>query len=357
MQRNKKKSGVARKGRKGLKMNQRPVEAAAVAYSQEQKFPTRTVRSRRIKNSELVGSIVGSIAFNADQTYLVNPGLSTSFPWLAEIAKQWQQYRFHRLCYRYVTRTATSEKGSVILSPDYNSRDGAPESETQASNTQDSVEDVVWKSLTCELDPSAMFAVGPRKQIRVGTIVGDTSTYDAARLTVCVVGEDGTDEIGKLWVDYDVELYVPQNSPLAGLSGPTVASVYRHSSSQGFATGVWEAQEWNVEVANPLGIGYVAGAFTAPAGTYHVTGHASYSDDTDELFTIEVAPYYAGVSLTMNTYARCDPSAASLTFAVPIDFVVTCDGTETFYVNVKLTGAAGTLTGLANNCILCIRPI
>jgi hypothetical protein len=356
MQRNKKKSGVARKGRVPRKAP-KVVEAAAVAYSQEQKFPNKANRSRRIRNSELVGSVLGSIAFDATQTFFVNPGLVTSFPWLSEIAKQWQQYRFHRLCYRYVTRTATAEKGSVIISPDYNPREVAPQTEQQASNTQDAVEDVVWKSLTCELDPSAMFAIGPRKQIRVGSVVGDTSTYDAARLTICVVGEDSADEIGKLWVDYDVELFVPQNSPHTALLGATVGSAYRFSANQAFATGVSEYIDWALELSNPLGITYALGHFLAPAGTYHVTGHICYQDDAAEQFTAQVIPMYSGATLNQGSYARNHSGTAGNVICVPIDFIVTCDGTETFYMNGNLTGAAGALTAMGSYNFLCIRPI
>ena len=99
----------------------RPIEAAAVSYSNRQSFPNKgSNKSRRITSSELVGSIVGSTTFNSSQKFSINPGLAASFPWLAPIAAQWQQYCFHKLQYRYVTRSSTASTGSIYLSPDYN---------------------------------------------------------------------------------------------------------------------------------------------------------------------------------------------------------------------------------------------
>jgi hypothetical protein len=122
--------------------------AAPVAYSQKQEFPNRDrMTSRRIKNSEFVATIVGSVSFNSDQKFVINPGLVGTFPWLSVLAAEWQQYRIHKMCFRYETRTSTSSVGSVILSPDYNVVDVAPSTEQIASNTQDAVENYVGEAL------------------------------------------------------------------------------------------------------------------------------------------------------------------------------------------------------------------
>jgi hypothetical protein len=258
---------------KSKKKNERGREyaqiAAPVAYSQKQEFPNRErMTSRRIKNSEFISTIVGSTSFDASQKFVINPGLVGTFPWLSVLAAEWQQYRIHRMCFRYVTRTSTSSVGSVILSPDYNVVDVAPSSEQIASNTQDAVEDVCWKSITCHLDVAAMFPFGPRKQVRSGNITGDYTTYDAGRLFVCVTGQGSAADIGKLWVDYDVELFVPQSSPSQVVSSGSNSALFTLSATQSLTSGSLTTIAFNTALFNNLSINNSVGVFTPPAGAY-----------------------------------------------------------------------------------------
>jgi len=325
----------------------RPVEAAAVAYSNKQSFPQKLQKSRRIQNSELVGSVTGSVAFSAAQKYYLNPGLPATFPWLSVTAAQWQQYRFHKLRFRYVTRTSTALLGSVILSPDYNPVELTPSSEQQASNTQDVVEDVIWKELCCVLDVNAMFPVGPRKQVRTAAVAGDISIYDAGRMFVCVTGEADASAIGKLWVDYDVELFVPQNSSAFSL-GPTQTSMFTIGSAQTLTTTVPTVVDVDELVYDPLGIGSsAAGVFTPPAGTYLVSGYMAFNDSANENFSAVLTVFKNGAALrTESSSARMTISGASTgdSVTLPISDIVTCNGTDTVSFVATLTGAAGTLT-------------
>lgn len=320
------------------------IVAAPVAYAEKQSFPLRQQRSRRIQNSEFVAVITGNTIFDATQKFTINPGLSSSFPWLSVMAAQWQQYRFHKLHYRFITRSATSSAGSIILSPDYNPRENPPTTETMASNTQDSVEDVVWKSLICKLDPESMFPLGPRKQIRTTQVAGETSIYDAGRLFCCVTGEASTAEIGRLWVDYDVEFFVPQSSPSFAL-GPIATSYYTRVANQAFVTGVTQAQHWDAAIYDPLGIGNDAsGVFTPPAGTYRLTGQICINDTVNEvcsatLVIVKNATNQATASITVVA------GSASGTYSIlPIHGIVTCNGTDTVRINVNIAGIAGTLS-------------
>lgn len=214
-----KKPTVQKSGRsKGHSQNTKQTaprqSAAPVAVSSMQRSMHTQNRSRRIKNSEFIGDLYVQSNFSV-QSYVLNPGMLTTFPWLSEQAKNWQQYRFHSVRFRYVTRVGTSTIGSVILSPEYNSSDNPPRNEREAMNTMDAVEDVVWREVSTTLNVSAMFALGPRKQIRSGMVTGDVTVYDAgavhavaAYVTISPPGSS----IGKLWIDYDVELFVPQTA-------------------------------------------------------------------------------------------------------------------------------------------------
>lgn len=325
---------------KGKKGNLRgPSIAAAVAYSAKQGFPLGQNRSRRVQNSELVATVAGSVAF-ASVAYPLNPGLAGTFPWLSEIAGQWQQYRFHKLCFRYVTRTATSTVGSVVLSPDYNPNDPPPTTEAQASNTQDAVEDVTWKDLVCKLDPSAMFPFGPRKQIRRSLVAADESVYDAGTMFLCTLEETGTSAIGKLWVDYDVELFVPQNSPNTDTL-PLICSCFNSAGDQTFVTATPATVLLATEQYNPLGIVNATSVFTPLAGVYKVTAQAGTTDSAAELVTCSLEILKNSVSAALAQFALTFPAGGY--FPIQVSGVLALNGTDTVTVRGFMQGAAGTL--------------
>ncbi len=322
-----------------------PVKSAPVAYSQKQSFPKQgdNMRRRRIKNSELVKSIDGSVSFSASRLQL-NPGLVGTFPWLSQTAANWQQYCFHRLEFRYVTRTSTSEKGSIILSPDYNPRDPAPISEQQASNTMDAVENVIWENITCKLDPGAMHPIGNRKIIRRSNVPGDLNLYDVGNLFICTVGEDSADEIGKLWVDYDVELFAPQNSPNTDTTSTSI-SMYGLPSDQTLVNNTNTKVEFDIPVVDGLSFGTIVdGSFTPPAGTYMVTCIAQFAstDGVDTVF--ELSLQLAGD--TVITQSIHFPVIAANNVAAPLMFQypVSVDGTQSVNVFAKITASSGTRT-------------
>jgi hypothetical protein len=188
--------------------------AVAAAYSTAQRsVPARIQSSKnsvRIKHKELVANISGSVDFTVALSMALNPGLSTSFPWLASQAAAWETYHFHSLRYCYHTRTGTGVPGSVILAPDYDASDAAPSSELAVSNYEDMREDAPWKDVCSILNESAMYPLGPRKYIRNGALSSnvDVKTYDVGTMHICTI--DGTAvPWGKLWVEYDVTLETP----------------------------------------------------------------------------------------------------------------------------------------------------
>lgn len=197
--------------------------SAAAAYSQglrsSEPSVTGTFRSTNIKHRELVSSINGTSAFTVSQSLALNPGISATFPWLSSQAVGWEQYRFNSLRFCYYTRCATTTTGSLLLVPDYDAADSAPSSEQIASAYRDVVEEVPWvPNFVCTLDPKAMSSLLGRKYIRTGPLAAnlDIKTYDSGNLFVCTL--DGTvTNWGKLWVEYDVDFFVPQLPP-TGLS-------------------------------------------------------------------------------------------------------------------------------------------
>lgn len=323
--------------------------AAPVATSIQQRLRkpliVRTPKGQRIAHRELVASINGSVAFSALK-FAVNPGIAATFPWLAPQAVQWEQYCFKKCNFEYVTRTGTTTVGSVILAPDYDASDLTPTTEQQITAYEDAVEDVAWKDITCILQKDSMHPLGPRKFIRSVATGGDIKTYDVANFFLAVLEEAGSAAIGKLWVDYDVEFFVPQNSPSAAL-GPDGTSFYIKTADQAFTTTVAAANTYETSVFDPLGIGApVAGVYTPPAGTYFIQANQDFSDTSAENFQAIMEFQKNSANLTNRARSNFNfTSPANGVEQLSVNAVITFNGTDTFQVQCTLTGAAGTLKG------------
>jgi hypothetical protein len=337
--------------------------SAPVARARQQRLRAprimRVAGGTKISHRELIQTVNGSIAFTAIK-FACNPGISATFPWLASQAAQWEQYRFTKLNFEYITRTASTTVGSVLLAPDYDASDPAPVTEAQASTYQDVAEDVPWKDICCNLSVASMHALGLRKFTRVGSVgLNDIKTYDVANFYLCTVEEIGTAAIGKLWVDYDVEFFVPQTISPSGTAplSPSLTSLYTQSINQAFTTGLGATVHWNDLVYDPLGIGAgAAGIFTPPAGAYRVFAQVSVQDNANEVFTAQLA-------LAVNGAATVPPIQSEITLvsgpsdqSLSLEGIVLASGTTTFEVFLTMTGAAGTLIALGNFCQLVISP-
>jgi len=299
-----------------------------------------------IKRRELIGTVSGSVAFSVTK-YAVNPGLAATFPLLSVQAPQWEQYRFRKLAFEYITRTATTTVGSVIMAPDYDAEDLSPSSEAQITGYEGAVEDAPWKNISSFIDCNAI-TPGPRKFIRTGAIAGDIKNYDALNFYVATLDEVGLTAIGKLWVDYEVELSVPQNSP-SDLSGSSRVSVFRRAAAQTFASTINEAIDYDASTRDPLGIGAdTLGDFIPPKGVYKLDYRGSFSNTVSETTTGVVTIFKNGAAAGVDSIFRLVGGAVNAQVPLSGSTIVSCNGTDIISVMINMTGATGALTVIAN---------
>jgi len=322
----------------------------SIASQQRQRGPRSQTRfdgkSIIIKRRELIGSISGSTSFSV-RKYAVNPGIASTFPLLSVQAPQWEQYRFRKLAFEYITRTATTTLGSVIMAPDYDAEDVSPASEAQITGYEGAVEDAPWKNISSFIDCNAI-SPGPRKFIRSGAVAGDIKNYDALNFFVATLEEVGTDAIGKLWVDYEVELSVPQNSP-SDQSGPTRVSYFRRAAAQTFASTINEAIDWDAAISDPLGIGNdTTGDFKPPKGVYKMDYRGSFSNTVNENTTGVMTIFKNGAAAGADSIFRLVPGLVNGQVQLSGSTIVSCNGTDIVSVMINMTGATGALTVIAN---------
>lgn len=254
--------------------------AAPAAYSvaqgtSEPRISAQTRDGVRIVHRELVASISGTATLNVGTSLALNPGLTASFPWLSSQAQGWEQYRFNKLKFCYYSRCATSTPGSIMMVPDYDAADAAPTTEQIASAYRDVEEEVPWTpEFSCSLNVAAMHPDGRRKFVRYGSLNAnlDIKTYDVGNMFICTTDGSATNW-GKLWVEYDISLFVPQLQPTGLTLNPAGGSFTQGgtvSVNQPFGTAP-VANAANVGVTL-TGAGSSNNVFTfIQAGTYLMT--------------------------------------------------------------------------------------
>lgn len=162
-----------------------------------------------VRNEEFITDISGSVAF-ATQSISVNPGLSKTFPWLSNLANNYEFYHFKKLEFHYRPYVGTQSAGSVILAVDYDAADAPATTKARMMTYSGSVMGPVYRDLTLRAAPTNLSKMGTQKYTRPGDVPAgkDVKTYDVANLFI------GTDNgtiaaVGSLFVQYEVELMTP----------------------------------------------------------------------------------------------------------------------------------------------------
>jgi len=193
-----------------------PVAQGTVIRSVKPMFMRQSRDEQRIVHREKVGKYTtpGTGTFTVLASVAIQPGLVTSFPWLANEAAGWETYRFNRLRYVWVPTSGTAVAGNIIMGPDYDAADAAPGNETALSSYSDTQEANVWVPFASELNPADLNGEQRRRFIRNGALAAnlDIKTYDSGNFFVASA-DDAAANSGKLWVEYDISLYNPQVPP------------------------------------------------------------------------------------------------------------------------------------------------
>ena len=174
-----------------------------------------TNQSVIVRHREFVATISGSTGFNVQASFAINPGLASTFPWLASIAQRFQEYEFKGLVWHYVPTSGTfngssAALGSVMLQTTYRTTDIPPASKVEMLNEYWSNECVPYETMAhpIECDPKENpFNVHYTRATPI--LSGEPLMYDVGRTFVATQGQGSTDVIGDLWCTYEVELKKP----------------------------------------------------------------------------------------------------------------------------------------------------
>lgn len=208
----------------------------------------KTGQSITIRHRELVTQVLGQTAFNVQGGYPINPGCSQTFPWLATIARSFEEYEFKGLVFHYIPTSGNTVAGtnpalgSVMLQSTYRASDGLPASKSEMMNEYYGCESVPSETFChpVECDPKENpFNI---KYVRSGNVpAGDSILlYDVGTTFLAASGMQSASPVvlGDLWVTYDVVLRKPVVHSNVTVSNFYSASFNSASLSSLFSGGI-----------------------------------------------------------------------------------------------------------------------
>lgn len=181
----------------------------------------------RFAHREYLQDVISTTTFT-NTAYAVQPGLASSFPFLAAIASNFEQYRFHGLVYYYRTMSGTAvgststALGSIIMATQYNSLSPAFSTKSEMENYQFAVSGVPCYDLQHIVECDKKETPVNVMYVRTGGVPtgADERMYDLGTFNLATAGMQAASNnvVGELWVSYDVEMIKPRVPSGAGLN-------------------------------------------------------------------------------------------------------------------------------------------
>ena len=180
-----------------------------------------------VRHREYIGDIFAPGGDSADvskftiQSFPINPGLEQTFPWLSQIAQNYEEYEMIQLVFEFAStvqdiNSANGQVGTVLTATQYNPSDGDFTDKPAMAAYAHSIsgKSVDNQNHGVECDPSKMSGA-EGKYIRANPVMTgeDLKTYDHGRFQLATHNiphamAGGT--IGELYVSYTVKLRKPK---------------------------------------------------------------------------------------------------------------------------------------------------
>ncbi|UYD39079.1 MAG: capsid protein [Wigfec virus K19_227] len=184
-----------------------------------------------VRHREYIGDIASTIAFNLT-AYPINPGMSSTFPWLAQMAQSFEQYEMRGCIFEFVSTSSDSvlssgtstALGSVMLATEYDSLESTFSGKREmlnhefANSTKPSVN--IIHPIECKRDRTPVSQLYIRSEdVPTG---GDKRLYDLGNFQLATEGmQAAAGTLGELWVSYECAFYKQKFDPIVTSDGLT----------------------------------------------------------------------------------------------------------------------------------------
>ena len=182
-----------------------------------------------VSKKEYICDIYGpSTSFNV-QSFSLNPGLEGTFPWLSQVAQNYDEYDFKQLMFTFRSTTTdigsstSGQCGTVIMATNYNAAAPSFADKVSMMEYDSAMSCKATESMRhgVECDPTKLSG-SEGKYVRNNPVVvaQDLKTYDHALFQIGVANAPTAyinQSLGELWVTYTCELRKPKFYAAKGL--------------------------------------------------------------------------------------------------------------------------------------------
>lgn len=193
--------------------NQRKNPASKTSFSNQRDYDFSSTRNRgsvfNIRKSEFVSNIqpIDGPNFHV-QKFEINPGLSSSFPWLSQIAPSFQKYVIKHMTFEYKTAQSTFAPGMVMFAPSFDVTASLPTSKSQMLEYAFAKRAPIWQNMSVSLSQKDIMSY-KSYYVRYNA-KEEILLYDPLYIMIATdaVSSD-LEYIGELWISYDIEFEAP----------------------------------------------------------------------------------------------------------------------------------------------------
>jgi hypothetical protein len=310
---------------------------------------SQTRQSTQVCHREYLGDINGTAGFN-NTSYPLNPGVAGTFPWLATVAQNFQEYKFHGLIFEFrplITDFVTNgAPGVVVMATNYNADSPVYTSKQQMENSEFAVSVKPTNALIHGVECKISETILPHRYIRSGAVPAnqDLRLYDYGNFQFATQANPVQD-LGELWVSYCVELLKPI-LPL-DIGGDVSSNHTYRTLVSGLVSPLGANSVTNVGSLAVTSTPTTISWFAQPQQQYFVTfmwtfGSAAFIAPGFSITGLSFQQYFAGDTGTNVTA----PTAGGTTTQGTITFIFKCIllNPGNVVVTANLLGSFGALT-------------
>lgn len=176
-----------------------------------------------VRHREYIGDITSSTGF-LNRNFPINPGMVGTFPWLAQIANAFEQYRFRGLLFEFKSLSADSliststniGQGTVIMATQYNALSPGFSTKIEMENYEFANSCKPSCSFIHPVECAMYQTPNTPLYVRNSAIPpnSDERLYDLGNFNLATQGLPSADgSIGELWATFEIEFFKPKYNP------------------------------------------------------------------------------------------------------------------------------------------------
>lgn len=299
------------KGRGAYATNHIVTDSGATASAIVPRFSQNDVTAITLSNREYVRDVYAPTAGTVFQlqSWNINPGLRDAFPWLSQIAINFEEYEIIQLIYTFKSTvadfaSASGQVGQIVMATQYNPNSDAFADKEEMMLYDGGMSCKTTESLIhgIECDPTKN-AGSKGKYIRAGSLPPneDVKNYDHGKTSLAAINCPTTyagQQLGELWVSYTVQLRKPKFA--SGNAYNIARDVFAMVSSWQTNSALLTQTDVLYGSRNSLGCTLQV----APAGTYIPTGGTTDALTYPTPYTFISPNIQCGLILTIpNSYS------------------------------------------------------